>query len=405
MTGAAAAIAACNADWDRYDPRLGASASASTGPTGGTGTTTGGMGGNGGGTTGSGGGAGGAGGSGPWYDDGLSRRRALSIALPPGSDSLADFPVLVRLDPARIDYAATSPGGADLRFVADDHVTLLAHEIERWQPGGESLVWVEAPALAPAPSTVWMYYGGAPAAPALDPAETWSNGFVAVWHLGADLLDASGGAHDGSATGTVAPATGKIGEGRQLDGTEDYVDVGASAAFDALFASGGTLSAFFLADTPGDNGRGRILDRTLDSSIGSGWAMGMTDALVPGSFGFGYAFSNQFGLWTTPADSVTLGAWHHAAASFTEGDAAPVLYLDGAATGVVVDSAPSGVPAVASSIAPRLGGRCNGLDRDFAGRLDEVRVASAVRSPTWSAAEVLAAEDQLVQIGADEVKP
>lgn len=63
--------------------------------------------------------------------------------------SLSNFPVLVRISPARIAgfaYAqlASPQDGADLRFTdVDGH--FVNHDIDTWNTNGESLVWVTVP--------------------------------------------------------------------------------------------------------------------------------------------------------------------------------------------------------------------------------------------------------------------
>ena len=64
--------------------------------------------------------------------------------------ALANFPVLVRLSTSRQPWfnpADCAANGADLRFTLSDG-TLLAHEIDTWDPAGESCVWVNVPSLS-----------------------------------------------------------------------------------------------------------------------------------------------------------------------------------------------------------------------------------------------------------------
>lgn len=396
----------CGHDWDALDPR--GAATTSTGGAGGTTSTT---------STGSGGeGATGAGGAGlgghagaggaiPWFDDGLDRRRPLALAIPGGNETLAHFPVPVKLDPTRIDYAVTQSGGADLRFVADDQTTLLAHEIEAWNEGGDSLVWLDVPSLGAAPTTVWMYFGGAPSSTQLPPAGVWANGFVAVWHLAGDLADATGNGHDASAVGGVAAATGILGGARAFDGDADAIDVAASSDLDELFVTAGTVSVWVRATTSGELNRGRILDRSLDASFADGWSVLMSDFATPDSLGFAHAFAGQFGWWTTPPSTASYGSWQHFAISFGQATGDPALYLDGAAVVPLVYQSPAGPPPPVTSVPSRLGGRANAFDRDYEGGLDELRLSSGARSPAWIAAEVLGAQDQLVTVGGEETKP
>ena len=107
--------------------------------------------------------------------------------------TLTDFPVLVRIseyDEATgkgiqyFDYdGCLLPDGGDLRF-ADENGTLLMSEVDTWNANGESLVWVKIPALTKG-TKIWAYYGSK-YAHAVNPKAVWSNGFLGVWHLGAE---------------------------------------------------------------------------------------------------------------------------------------------------------------------------------------------------------------------------
>ena len=63
-----------------------------------------------------------------------------------GTSTLTDFPVLVRVPPSIT--LKCGPDGSALRFYAADGVTELAHEIDTWNYGADSYVWVKLPALA-----------------------------------------------------------------------------------------------------------------------------------------------------------------------------------------------------------------------------------------------------------------
>jgi hypothetical protein len=406
--GALVALGACVHDWDDYDPHAGdAAAASSTGGSGGM-LSTSSSGAQGGSPSTSSSGAqggspatSGAGGSAVWFDAGLDRRRPISIAAV--TEPLADFPLLVRLDATRIDYALTQPGGADLRFVADDHATLLAHEIEVWDDQGESFVWVRIPELGATPTTVWMYHGGSPASAPPDPHAAWSNGFVAVWHLGAGLSDASGNGHDGNPSGELAEVTGFTGSARDFDGAEDFIDVSASAALDSLFVGGGgTITAWIRPDSAGEVQRGRILDRSTDAFFTGGWSFLMGEFHTPGSVSFAYGFAPDFGWWTTPASSIVYAEWQHVAVSFSESMASPLLYVDGLPQTPVVGEIPMGMPAQLDGLTVRIGNRTGGIDRDFAGLIDELRVATGIRAAGWISAEVQAARDELLEVGDEE---
>src|SRR5690242_13924237 len=98
-----------------------------------------------------------------WADPGSTRRRFVRLN-PVGSDVLDDVPLLVRLDPVRVDYRPFAERGADIKFVDATGAT-LAHEIDSWKPRGVSAIWVRVPKLDPGKAGgFWMYYGGSAAA-------------------------------------------------------------------------------------------------------------------------------------------------------------------------------------------------------------------------------------------------
>ena len=104
-----------------------------------------------------------------------------------GNTTLTDFPVLVRVSEDRISFPIYAKckiaNGGDLRF-SDASGALLASEVECWNPGGESLVWVKVPSLNA--DTVITAHFGCASPDAVTPSDVWSsNGFLGVWHLNA----------------------------------------------------------------------------------------------------------------------------------------------------------------------------------------------------------------------------
>lgn len=129
---------------------------------------------------------------------------SMSISLAPGrvTTTLSNFPLLVRLSSTRqpwFDPADCGTGGADLRFALADG-TLLSHEIDTWNPSGESFVWVNVPSLS-ADTEIVVYWGvkNASLAPAVNAADAWPD-YVAVYHLG----EGEKIAYDSSANGYTA---------------------------------------------------------------------------------------------------------------------------------------------------------------------------------------------------------
>ena len=126
-----------------------------------------------------------------------------------GSETLENFPALVRLSPetSGFDYDDCAPSGSDLRFAVDG--VRVPHEIETWNPGGESLVWVQIPEMQ-ANSYFTMYFGvkSGHEAPAADnPARVWTKAdYIAVYHM--DEKSAGAFADASGVSGAVAAPSG-----------------------------------------------------------------------------------------------------------------------------------------------------------------------------------------------------
>ncbi|NIQ77219.1 MAG: DUF2341 domain-containing protein, partial [Anaerolineae bacterium] len=122
-----------------------------------------------------------------WWDQSWTRRRKITFNNVVPGQNLFNFPVLIKLDSSRIDYAKTKTLGEDIRFVDADGTTVLSHEIEKWDEAGTSYVWVKVPQIDGPSNTdyIWMYYG-ADASDGQNPNGVWSNGYVGVWHLKED---------------------------------------------------------------------------------------------------------------------------------------------------------------------------------------------------------------------------
>ena len=128
-----------------------------------------------------------------WWDSDWSHRQQLTFDNSAQSETLTDFPVLIVLNAGNIDYTQTNDDGSDLRFFAADG-TELAYEIEQWNEGGDSSVWVRVPQITAGSSTdsIWMYYGNASAESGENPAGVWDSNFVGVWHLNAEQAGTGG---------------------------------------------------------------------------------------------------------------------------------------------------------------------------------------------------------------------
>ena len=152
-----------------------------------------------------------------------------------GTARLENFQALVKLSEGAYGFRyADSDGsnGSDLWF-EDSSGTVIPHEIDTWNAGGESFVWVKIPTVLPStdadfPTAITMHYGDAAAKRATSD-KVWT-GFAGVWHMGnvsgtTKEPDATGNGLDaqpqksdnGSTTASNASmdaAAGKVGKSR-----------------------------------------------------------------------------------------------------------------------------------------------------------------------------------------------
>ena len=221
--------------------------------------------------------------------EGFAKRMTITASGYSGS-GLENVPSLVRLSSENIkgfsygDFALEN--GGDLRFTAGDG-TPLAHEIDTWNPKGESLVWVKVPSMAKNAKII-AYFGNAEPW-AVDATKVWSD-YIGVYHMSetcdastaaATLAMSSTGKYDAApnasskAPSEMVSADGKIGLGRvNISSTSSQnaltiPNPDEEDACDGVF----TVSGWFY--TTGANGASRIITRKNSMNDSNGWEMGL----------------------------------------------------------------------------------------------------------------------------------
>ena len=151
-----------------------------------------------------------------------------------GATTLTDFPVLVKLSAGLNGFrysACKVANGGDLRFSLPDG-TLLQSEVDTWDPGGTSLVWVKVPQFDRHTKIVAHY--GCAAPDAVTPADVWSADYVGVWHLNESevpMAESSGVSTPFSTaggSGIVYAASGAIGGAVDFSGGNNAARLSAA---------------------------------------------------------------------------------------------------------------------------------------------------------------------------------
>ena len=314
-----------------------------------------------------------------------------------GAEVLENFPVLVRLS-ERIEgfrYADCAGDGADLTFWSGK--TELPREIERWDPAGESLVWVRLPAMEK--GTVFQaVYADRDAR--IQPAcqsdgSVWKPaGYVGVWHM----AESEGVVRDATANGLDATPMGRGDSASHPEGVvgmarsnavetegrwEDPIHTHLSIPSYDRFALGASFTFSGWYDATKYKWFPRLVSRKASNADPDGWEVevGKADGI------FSRGADRIPGVTATIPDLVT-GGWIHLGRAFDE--ALLTIYVNGArgASGEVH-------PVLDNDRPLSIGGNANGADpcSRYNGYLDEFRLRRGASSADWMAAEEASARD------------
>lgn len=288
-----------------------------------------------------------------WWDEGWTIRKKITLDTQAAgiTADATGVPVLVRLSTGNFDFLAATESGSDLRFVAEDDKTVLAHHIERFDSTNElAFVWVQVPRLAGSNALqhVWLYYGNEEAQP-LPASGLYDAAQWAVYHLG----DASGLPQD--ATAAARHVSG---------GTATYVPSGLIGGSARLNADGGLQ----VGDASLQAATGFTFSAWIKPERADGELLGFGDLTL--SLQAGVPVLGAGGTVAQGGAPLALNAWRHVAVS--SGTNA-VLYLDG--------------KPVANLATPFAAAGALRVGAGLVGEIDEVQISTEQRPEAWIAAQ------------------
>ena len=311
------------------------------------------------------------------------------ITVPKQSDSadLVDFPVPVRISKAALPgflYSQCAAGGSDIRFIAADG-TILPHEIDCWQPGGESLAWVrvDLPAGQATAFTMLWRYAGKDRVPAWSPEQVW-RAYAGVWHMNGDGVDSTGNGYTLTAKNV---------------GTESSV-FGPAAAF--VRADGSVLStSASIFDSVSDANKLTVSGWFMRTIRDSARLLSTKSAATDDGFDFFYASDNWTDIWLRGANNAltvkkngytfSANTVNHLAIAMngTTGE----IYIDG------VREASGKIGTPIQTTAPLMIGGWTALNVSLEGTVDEVRAYNGVASAERIRVEAASAAPDFVTFG------
>ena len=332
-----------------------------------------------------------------WWDTSWQNRQKITFDNTNSAENLADFPVLVRLDSSKIDFAKIKAGGADIRFI-DAGGAPLAYEIESWNdtPGSESAtVWVKVPQIDAGSNTdsIWIYYNNAAATDAQNAAGVWPAG-IGVWHLAndpgpggaGDIKDADASPLNGTAEATMTSAdlvTGRVGNAINFDGTAGLIDFTTVTDVGNIF----TISAWIKPDSTGSNTIKTIASNSAAGSTTNGFrffmnSSGTNDRKILFETGNGTLGNSA----STAVGAVSFDQWNHVAVTVDRAGGTARIYVNG--VDVTVDNTIRNDFLTSSDWEI---GRIESANLlRFKGVIDEFQLANVARSADWIEASHLA---------------
>lgn len=314
------------------------------------------------------------------------------------SETLQDFPALVRLSPdlPGFNYAEfAGANGSDLRFADSSGTRELPYEVVQWDDtNGVSTIWVQVPTLSGGTNNyIWAYWGNPndTTIPAYTTnGSVWEPaafldlpGYDVVYHLqqtNFPYLDSTTnypGTNDNGAAGAPTPVPGIVGNGAFFNGGSDYIDAG-----DVNLGNQFTVSAWVNESTNADqilgvwvNGVGGYDSDEMAFFIND---YNTSDGALLFGAGNGTAGTQP----ETATGLVTAGQWHLVTATANRATGAIQFYVDGLARPLNTADGTSIRTDFPTNSDMNLGRFVGGF-APFYGTMDEARIHGGIDDSNW----------------------
>ncbi|MCA9389909.1 LamG domain-containing protein, partial [candidate division WWE3 bacterium] len=164
-----------------------------------------------------------------------------------------------------------------------------------------------------------------------------------------------------------------------FDGSDDLINVGSNTVIDDIFDGGGTITAWINPRSFGENGWGRIVDKSSSTGANDGFAFELDD--TDNALLYEYGFSSSNGYWRTPTNSISTDEWQHVAVVYNNSSTSndPILYINGIAMSIPEEFTPAGTRETDASQTMYLG-NYSATSRTFDGIIDDIKVYNYART-------------------------
>jgi biopolymer transport protein ExbB len=301
--------------------------------------------------------------------------------------TLQDFPVWIDLDDTAIATRAQA-NGSDLYFTAADG-TALDHEIQIADRANHHFAaWVRIPALSnTTDTTLYVNYGDPAAAPTANSKGVFKASFAAVWHLDdADLTQPIADAtrsHAGTphVTAATKSAPGKLGNGLAFDGTaNERIEFS-----NPLTGNNPHTISVWVAQAANLDHTAAIVNMGNTSIGNARWLHGhYSPGAGPASLAAGF-YSLDFN--PTPVENLDGAGLTYVVWVFEGPNKKNRLYRNGARITAGEFMAGNGINTTGTAGFIGYAPLAYGVNNQYSGTIDELRIATAVRSDGWIATE------------------
>lgn len=344
-----------------------------------------------------------------WWDADYAKRMKLVFDNDGGPTHLG-LPLLIHLDPSRIDFADLQSDGDDIRFVDADNVTKLPYELDIWNSTA-SKVWVRVPAIDAISTTdfIWMYYGHPSASSGENHNAVWAD-YALVYHMrdtptgtAGDIADSSPSNNDGTSQNgmtSTALGPGVIGGSLLFDGTDDFITAPNTASLRIpgtvtlqMWLNVTTQRSQWLMDFVTPTSEQEANNHLYEVSIDAGNRLEMQ---------WEYGAGNDENYNSPNALATAAGTWHLITIVRDAATTRLMFYENGLPLGGNMAYANDATGGTTSTF--YLGGEIDGTSSKstFSGRIDEVRIWPGLRESGFVLADYRSMVDSLVTYGAPE---
>src|SRR3990172_11249213 len=98
-----------------------------------------------------------------------------------------------------------------------------------------------------------MYYDNAGATDQQNTQGTWNSDYQAVWHLNGTFIDSTSSPITCTNSGSSSATNEYVGDSRDFDAVDDFINCGTDAKITNIFSGGGTISLWMNPDSAGES--------------------------------------------------------------------------------------------------------------------------------------------------------